>query len=186
MGTDIMANVLTFLEPPEILQVLTIPLSKDWRQTFTSQQELWRVLCLVDPFKAHIDNDDCSSSDESMASFPPSNKFGRCRLLYTTFVRCMLYLSRIKDDAINGRPPSSIDYGTNGGSPQAAVGSSKSLKRFLTRARGMVGKSEWHQHLSEDAGIQSTSLECSPRILPYQESCNCGTCKKDIYITSID
>jgi hypothetical protein len=92
IGSDIMAHILTFLPPPVILDVLTMPLSKEWRTTFTSQPELWRVLCLVEPFKAEIlDNEDCpdrrdNSDDDSSSnsSFCPVNgdveKNGSARL----------------------------------------------------------------------------------------------------------
>ena len=136
IGSDIMAHVLTFLEPPSILDVLTMPLSKEWRRNFTCQPELWRVLCLVEPFKARIEDDgdgDSSSSSDSFSSLHEENDnnvkklLGRYRLLYSSFVRCMRYLSQIKDDAINGRAPSFIDYGLAGGGgiPLAAATSSE-------------------------------------------------------------
>eukprot|EP00957_Ditylum_brightwellii_P128321 9787709-Ditylum_brightwellii.AAC.2 len=43
-----------------------MPLSKEWRQTFTLQPELWHVLCLVEPFKARMEEDeDKSNTDDS-------------------------------------------------------------------------------------------------------------------------
>jgi hypothetical protein len=75
VGSDVMAHVLTFLEPTEIISVLTMPLSKDWLTTFTRQSELWRVLCLEEPFKAQVENDwggsSSSSEDDSYAHFHP-------------------------------------------------------------------------------------------------------------------
>lgn len=149
IGSDIMAHVLTFLQPPEILDVLTMPLSKDWRQNFTSQPELWRVLCLVEPFKARIEDEDDSSSSESFYSLTqrydsfPKRFLDRYRLMYTSFVRCMKYLSQIREDAIDGRPPSYIDYGVtdDGEDTQLLVGTNKSLHSFLARARGVVVES---------------------------------------------
>jgi hypothetical protein len=156
LGSDMMCHVLTFLEPPEILDVLTMPLSMDWRQSFTSQAELWRVLCLVEPFKARIldddedDDDDASSGEDSFCSLGGAQKdhsmkwlLGRYRLLYTSFVRCMRYLSQIKDDAVNGRSPSFIDYGlAGGGVQQNVIGTNKNLKHFLARARGVVSNAK--------------------------------------------
>jgi hypothetical protein len=149
VGPDTMAHVLTFLQPPEILDVLTMPLSKAWHRNVTLQPELWRVLCLVDPFNARIedgDGDDSSSSDDS--SYSPTQNYVNCdkrlldryRLLYTSFVRCMKYLSQIREDAISGRTPSYIDFGVAGGSgaTQSLVGTNKSLQSFLARARGVV------------------------------------------------
>jgi hypothetical protein len=132
VSSDIMAHVLTFLQPPEILEVLTMPLSKSWRQSFTRQPELWRILCLVEPFKANVEqnissseedsssNDDtASSSEDSFCSIKGSSKdeknsLDKFRGLYTSFVRCMKYLFQIRDDAVSGRPPAYIDYGYPG------------------------------------------------------------------------
>jgi len=181
VGSDLMAHVLTFLQPPDILQVLTMPLSKDWRKNFTLQPELWRVLCLVEPFKADMDspslpyeddksttsNDDSvSSSSDSYCSFLVDEEtekrlLQKYRRLYTAFVRCMKYLSQIREDAINGRPPAYIDYGFSGtttdpgqedddnvasrttpSSPPPDIASrNKNLQDFLAHARGVVAKS---------------------------------------------
>jgi len=43
---DVMAHVLTFLEPPQILNLITMPISRDWRDTFCHNQELWRILVI--------------------------------------------------------------------------------------------------------------------------------------------
>jgi hypothetical protein len=186
LGSDVMAHVLTFLEPPEILDVLTSPLSKDWNKNFTSQPELWRVLCLVEPFKASVkeseeandanesDSEDSFCSFGDTASLQEQGKsekraLARYRLLYTSFVRCMRYLAQIKDDAINGRPPSFIDYGMAGGgiartqhsSPKQApsvVGASKSLQSFLSRARvAMLNQNGMDS--SSSGSISSSDME---------------------------
>lgn len=164
VGCDVMAHILTFLEPPDILDVLTMPLSKDWLGSFTRQPELWRVLCLLDPFKAEVDTDSDESSDSSVDSYSLNGEtelrrtFGKFRLLYTSFVRCMRYLSRIKDDALHGRPPSMIDYG-------AAellghnVSANQNLQQFLARARGVVvgrlDQSAENSDISDDEGSQA-------------------------------
>ena len=147
IGSDIMAHVLTFLTPPTILEVLTMPLSKEWRQTFTSQTELWRVLCLVEPFKAETlvydeDNpdtkanmDDDTQSSNSFCSLTRGmgttgdTAVDRYRLLYTSFVRCMKYVSQIRDDALNGRAPSYIDYGITG--KKGYIGNQASMNQTL-------------------------------------------------------
>jgi hypothetical protein len=132
---------LTFLEPPRILDVLTMPISQDWMNTFTRQPELWRVLCLLEPFKARID-DDADSADEAVEICPFNAEvegrrtFGRFRMLYTSVVRCMKYLARIKEDATSGRSPSVIDFSGLGTSHRHEIGSNHNLQRFLARARG--------------------------------------------------
>ena len=170
VGSDIMAHVLTFLHPPEILNVLTMPLSKNWRQNFTLQPELWRVLCLVEPFKARIedDDDDDTSSTDSFCSLNQNDDNGtekrlldRYRLLYTSFVRCMKYLSQIREDAVNGRPPTYIDYGVAGpnGDAQSLVGTNKSLQSFLARARGVVSKSLLGSESDDSSGSSDQGSE---------------------------
>jgi len=149
IGSDTMAHVLTFLQPPDILDVLTMPLSRDWRQTFTFQTELWRVLYVVEPFKAEInDGDDQDDMDDSASSYsfcslgkevqqPASHLPEKYRLLNTSFVRCMKYLSQIREDALNGRAPSFIDYRVAGTKKQQIlVGQNRNLQDCLARARG--------------------------------------------------
>ena len=146
LGSDIMAQVMTFLEPPEILGVLTMPLSKEWRRTFSANQDLWKVLCLLEPFKANVgdsegdeDSDDsfCDLNDE--AGGGANNLFGKYRLMFTSFVRCIRYLSRIKDDTLNGRPPSVV---ADGGAGFPSFGASKSLRKFLSRIPAVVGTAQ--------------------------------------------
>jgi len=191
MGCDVMAHVLTFLHPLEILDVLTMPLSKCWRQNFTSQAELWRVLCLVEPFKAILDDPTSdkkqsgSLSDGTYCSIKTGKNteglLDKYRLLYTSFVRCMKYVSQIRDDAINGRPPAYIDYGisgtfggapdmhsdtnvtktTSGGSPSppppTSLGSNRNLQVFLAQARGVVLDSSNNDDTSNSGGETKSS-----------------------------
>lgn len=228
LGSDLMAHVLTFLEPPDILEVLTMPLSKEWQSAFAGQQELWRILCLLEPFKAKVEEDFSSdaggassssssggSSDEddgSWSSFAappapaavwktssnaktavssanssnsnsiatlkkappattatmaahrrlrssshnlkhPSSKLGKYRLLYTSFVRCMKYLARIKEDVRQGRPPSVIDYGGSSVISKQTMGSNRSLQQFLAGARDVV-RSQQQQAEAATAAAQ--------------------------------
>ena len=153
LSSDLMAHCMAYLEPPVVHTLLTMPLSKDWHQNFTKPQDLWRVLCLTPPFNARFDVDDDSSSDEFLSTYPThpdvdvKHLLGRYRLLYTSFVRCMKYLARIKDDAVNGRPPSVIDYGS-ADLNALPLPASESLKRFLARARGVVVKNKHKRKLS--------------------------------------
>jgi hypothetical protein len=141
LGCDIMAHILTFLHPPDILSVLTMPISKTWLANYSRQTELWRVLCLLEPFKAKADQ--VNDSNECLVSFPFNDEsgrkqyFGKFRLLYTSFVRCMRYLIRIKDDAVNGRPTSATDFGTLDGRFYN-ISANRSLHHFLSQARGAV------------------------------------------------
>ena len=235
LGSDIMAHVLTFMEPPEILGVLTLPLSKEWQSTFAGQHELWRVLCLMKPFKAQVGEDYFSSSSSSSSSSggtsdvgdadddgslsscsevgvngtttvvtdglpsravwnkkkgytkmvaasaamakrstvvdiktttraithhhqrrssPVKNsasKLGKYRLLYTSFVRCMKYLERMKEDVLHGRPPSVIDYGGSSVISKQTMGTNQSLQQFLAGARVVV-RSQQQQEEEEAQG----------------------------------
>jgi len=210
MGCDIMAHILTFLLPPEILDVLTMPLSKCWRKNFTSQPELWRVLCLVEPFKVNSnDPSTASSSDDDQKTtkkvpgdlcdeerYYPISKAGKhlldkYRLLYTSFVRCMKYITQIRDDAINGRSPAYIDYGISGTAiggapdsyqfdnpneetnrnsssppPPAAVGSNRSLQLFLAQARDVVLNSSNQENTSAGGEMKADDMTESVRNVP--------------------
>lgn len=167
VGSDIMAHILTFLQPPEILDILTTPFSRTWQRMFTESPELWRVLCLVEPFKANVEeespseDDTTSDSGESFCSMEKEESLGKSSLekyrsLYTAFVRCMRYLSQIRDDAISGRPPAYIDYGYSGGLPSSITArrsppsdspppidasKNKSLHSFLAESRGVMRQS---------------------------------------------
>ena len=146
LSCDTMAHCMSFLDPTEVHGLLTMPLSKDWKRHFTVPQDLWKILCLTKPFNARfdaaaVDRDYNSSGDDSASSSQSGTDMkhllGKYRLLYTSFVRCMRYLGRIKEDAVNGRPPSIIDYG----SPEidsSSLHTNERLKSFLARARGIV------------------------------------------------
>jgi hypothetical protein len=165
LGCDVMAHALSFLEPLETMDVLTMPLSKDWLNSFTRQPELWRVLCLLEPFRAKVSEDD-DSSDNDSDSFPIDvskelrQTFGKSRLLYTSFVRCMRYLARIKDDALHGRAPTAVDFGASG-TGSNKIGESQNLKQFLARAKGAfdVGKQEADERPCSDISDDESSTE---------------------------
>lgn len=141
LEVEAMSNVLSFLPPQESLQVLTAPICKDWQESFTYQKELWRILCLQDPFSAQMEeeesesDDDSSivSDDESIVDMEDEMKraFGSHRLMFSRLVRCQRYIRRIKEDALAGRPPSVIEYVTSDW--RAASGN---LQNHLARARG--------------------------------------------------
>jgi hypothetical protein len=153
LDCDVLANVLTFLAPPEVLDVLTMPLSKGWLSQYTSQPELWRVLCHLEPFKAQVDDEGDDSSGISNSSSTDDDSIfldslstkrsAKFRLLYASYVRCMRCLARIKKDALSGRQPSVIDYAAvleESGSLAATTsikkfGSNQNLQQFLSRAR---------------------------------------------------
>jgi hypothetical protein len=167
LGCDVMAHVLTFLEPPETMEVLTMPLSKDWLTSFTRQPELWRVLCLMEPFQAKIgEDDDDSSDDDDDDSFPVDVSkelrltFGKSRMLYTSFVRCIRYLARIKDDALNGRALTAVDFGASTASTHK-IGKNQNLKDFLARAKGSVDvrKQDADERLCSDISDDESNTE---------------------------
>jgi hypothetical protein len=152
LDTDVVANVLTFLDPSEIMGVLTMPLCKEWARCYGSQQDLWKTLCLLEPFKAKVgeETDDDSSSSSSFASLVEpavKNIFGEYRLMFTSFVRCLRYLDRIQEDTQKGKAPSVIDYGKSG---FPHFGMSRNLKKFLDKRRGAFGGTEEQVEASAD------------------------------------
>ena len=141
LGPDVMALVVSFLEVPESHTFLTSPLSKTWLETYTVPQELWKILCTSKPFYAKLEESPDGNSDISTCSFPLCNDleirhlFGRYRLLYSSFVRCVKYLDRLRDDAINGRTPSVYNDARQDLHPYNRNGS---LKAYFARARRLV------------------------------------------------
>jgi hypothetical protein len=153
LSSDLMAQCLSYLNPPEVHEILAMPLSKEWRSAFTMPPDLWRVLCLTEPFNARFDDEDSDSEDCSFPAIPEQevrHLLGKYRLLYTSFVRCMKYLDKIKDDARHGRPPSLVEYGRSSNPSSVSVRTNENLKTFLARARGMIVKNKKKQKACED------------------------------------
>jgi hypothetical protein len=152
VGVEVMANVLSYLPPPEALRTATAPVCKDWQANYANQRELWKILCLQDPFGARMDedsdsdDDDDSDSDSSVFSDDDDDSiedvedeikraFGSHRVMYSRLVRCQRYIGRIREDALAGRPPSVIEYVTSGDRNKASSSpASGSLQGFLARA----------------------------------------------------
>lgn len=140
IGSDVMAHVLTFLEPPEILDILTAPLSKDWVTIFMQQKELWRVLCHLEPFHAQPPDDSDDRPSPLKFRSDAIETFGKYRIMYTSFVRCMKYLSQIHEDATQGRAPTCVDFA----GPllhmeqQDFVSSNQQLREFMADMRGVA------------------------------------------------
>lgn len=86
IGAESLAHCFSYLEPVDVLAVLSSPLSKTWKEVYCDQGYLWKVLCLSEPFHAK----------ESIIEDSQDDDF-QYRLLYTRFVRCMTYLRRISN-----------------------------------------------------------------------------------------
>lgn len=150
LGSDVMASVVGFLEPRQTLDLLTVPLCKQWRRSYTSDQDLWRTICCSEPFSANLSGDtsSASSSPSSAKSHDKSNHkndaddngsvlssmndfesaLGEFRLIYTSFVRCMRYLDHIQNnDDLDLRSSNTTNM-----FPKFGV--TKSLKQFLSRS----------------------------------------------------
>jgi len=142
LGHDAMANIASFLHPQETHSFLTTPFSKTWLQTYTAPQELWKILCTSKPFYAMLPSGSESGDDGSTSSYPLCNDlqmrhlFGRYRLLYASFVRCMKYLNRLQDDALNGREPSMTSKSNP--SDIYPFNNNVSLKAYFEKARRIV------------------------------------------------
>jgi hypothetical protein len=166
LGHDVMAQVASFLEPPEAYSFLTTPLSKTWLVAYTAPQELWKILCTSAPFYAKLDyeNGGGSSDSSSCSSFPMCNDmemrhlFGRYRLLYTSFVRCMKYLNRLQDDALNGRVPAL--YANASQADIYPYNKNTSLKAYFAKARRLARSG---RHNNNNDGSRSSSSDAATR-----------------------
>ena len=89
VGSDIMAYILLYLNPPEIRNIISIPLSKHWQEIYTYPQDIWKILCSSKLFYAKFDIPKTKNSSNSVETFPLCNdlgvrhKFGIYRFLYT-------------------------------------------------------------------------------------------------------
>jgi len=164
LGSDVMVAVLSFLEPRETIDLLTIPLCKQWRLSCTLDQELWRTMCCTKPFSADLPSynaaiDFCDDHDDGPFCFPNDSNFssenknalGEYRLMYTSFVRCRKYLDRVQnDDDLEGRVISSVKElkKSDNASSFPTFGVTKPLRNFLARSKehgllkSVIGKIE--------------------------------------------
>jgi len=109
VGCDTMASILSYLRPTEAHKLLFMPLSKTWRAIYTQSENLWKILCLSEPFNAKYTDISGETSDDSCPMLDGIvDEVGRFRLVYTSFVQCTRYVERIKLDARKGRPPSLV------------------------------------------------------------------------------
>jgi len=171
VGVDIMSNIMRYLDPTEVHYFLTLPLSITWRHNFTSPQNLWKVLCLDEPFYVKLEDTGNESSDISLRSFPicstleMQHLFGRYHLLYISFVKCARYLERIKDDAANGRIPPGIN-GIKSQINDNTFHKNISLQDFNSKAKEIEVKSHRHKRNSKPAyneTCKSINGECMER-----------------------
>jgi hypothetical protein len=140
IGVDVMAKILSYLKPMEANRVLSEPLSKTFRSSFSNPQDVWKILCLSEPFYARVkkkfdESDDSSSSYPICDNMELQHVLGRYRLLYSSFVRCVTYLDRIKEDALNGNAPSIQETSKDTIADRPAFKGNSSLESFFARAR---------------------------------------------------
>jgi len=157
LGADVMACIMSYLEPETAHTILSMPLSKTWRSAFTLPQDLWKVLCLSAPFHAKFDGvaagrdqdidedwlDSHHLRNPLCSNLEVRRVLGRYRLLYSSFIKCLRYLNRIKDDVSNHRTPLGIEDSRrdNGGGNNETNASShpfdgnSNLKHFFAKAR---------------------------------------------------
>jgi len=100
IGRDVMASILSYLEPSQVLSFVMMPLSKKWRSTYSQSEDLWKILCLTEPFNANYED---IAVEKHSSTFLFCNDFennmGRYRVVYTSFVQCWRYLECIKSES---------------------------------------------------------------------------------------
>lgn len=161
VGADVMAKILTYLKPTEVYSVVSMPLSKTFKSTFSNTQDLWKVLCLSAPFYAKVDKSR-ENSDDSIKSYPlcknkdadTKHLLGRYRLLYSSFIQCIRYLDRIKEDAKNGRKPAGIYV--NEEQSQFSYEENDSLTNFFATAHQLKRKERNDSDDSRSSGARSS------------------------------
>lgn len=159
LGSDVMVSVVSYLDPRETIDLLTIPLCKEWRRSYTSDEELWRTICCMEPFSADLPGDSASShasvlccdkhmKDHENSALHGTNNFKNLsdneiaivesRLIYTSFVRCMKYLDNIQNK--NSQNERTFSTRTNLDETDevqrlSTFSVTKSLKKYLSRNR---------------------------------------------------
>jgi len=148
IGTDTMAKCLSYMEPQETHNILTMPLSKTWLSTYTQPNDLWKVLCMSNPFDARLE-----ANDKNYAQYETQRGIGRFRMLYASFTRCKVYLDNLYYDAINGRRTSPIV-----GRPPSLGFTyiNESLKAFFMRAKVHSDKTKFQ--VDSDVSTSSSSI----------------------------
>jgi len=208
LGSDIMSECLSYLPPLTVHMLLTAPLSKTFRSQFTQSQDVWRTLCLSKPFYARPDHhqrrrlnstkktmhsttnsttskspksfqNDVNSSTLSSDLNDKNYVFGQHRMLYTSFIRCMKYLDRIREGGPGhvsfqhqkdmGAVSSRANSRTAAAAAACSRRSSRSSSTASSAATGMViNRSDRHltpvvayqnqpQHLNSHSAIASAS-----------------------------
>jgi hypothetical protein len=146
LGVDAMAKVLSYLHPIDAYRFASMPLSKAFMTTYTQHQDLWKILCLSEPFYAKVEKANGQEDDDSICSYPICKSLelkhviGRYRLLYSSFIKCVRYLDRIKEDAQAGKVPAAVYSGNN--EEALSFEENASLKRFFAKARELKNKNE--------------------------------------------
>jgi len=157
IGADVMACIMSYIEPEAVHTILGMPLSKTWRSAFTVSQDVWKVLCLSAPFHAKFDGESgCHVQyiDENWfnshnlrnpvcSNLKVRRLLGHYRVLYSSFIKCMRYLNRIKEDVLNNRTPVGIEdcrRDSNGSNNMAETSShpfdgNSNLNNFFAKAR---------------------------------------------------
>jgi hypothetical protein len=146
LGVDAMAKVLSYLHPIEVYRFASMPLSKTFNSTYSKPEDLWKVLSLSEPFYAKAEKANGEDDDDSICSYPICRSLelkhiiGRYRLLYSSFIKCVRYLDRIKEDAQAGKVPAAV-YSSN---TEEAVSfeENSSLKSFFAKARELKNQNE--------------------------------------------
>ena len=157
-GADVMASIMSYMDAETAHTVLIMPLSKTWRSAYTLPQDVWKILCLSAPFYAKVDMISRKHDEVIDENWLDSHHFrnpvcsnlelqqllGRYRLLHSSFVKCIQYLNRVKDD-VSSRTPSGIEVtrrdtnivdNDDNASSHPFQGNS-SLKHFFAKANEM-------------------------------------------------
>lgn len=139
LGLDVMAKVLSYLHPIEVYKFASMPLSKMFKSVYSQPQDLWKILCLSEPFYAKVDKSLGPNDEDSISSYPICKNLdlkhviGRYRLLYSSFIKCVRYLERMQEDSKSGKVPAAA-YPSDTENEIGPVGENASLKIFFAKA----------------------------------------------------
>jgi len=175
IGTDVMANIMSYLEPEAVHTILGMPLSKTWRSAFTVPQDLWKVLCLSAPFHAKFDGENGGHDQDIDENWFDSHNLrnpvcsnletrqllGHYRVLFSSFIKCMRYLERIKEDVLNNRTPKgieecrrdNIDANNRNETSSHPFNDNSNLNNFFAKAREVKQRGHHDDVSKDDEGV---------------------------------
>ncbi len=151
LDSDSMCEVHAFLGPVERYNFLASPLSKEYREAFTSSPYMWQRICGQVPFNART-----SETPRALVGNSFTIRMSAARAQYMSLLKCFLYTERVLDDFANRRKPALFG-------PQ-----NLSSADSVPRGDVTMGDNGWTKVFG--TGSTGTTNKCSPHVFNVGKS----------------